>query len=112
MIAWSARELPGATRAIETLLGYALKLGGIGSVDQLKARKIKHLSVYGQVDCYPQAYRADVERVQVRSRTIAAGLDEVVVPDGKGIPGGPDWEYSEWTAMEVNLGDLRYDAPL
>lgn len=99
-------------REVLPILDKALALGGIREFKNLRYRKSKGQTVFGQVPSYPQGTANDTEALLKTIADYSAKLTPIAIPQGEYVPPGPDWQPIETPAAELAIADTHYTAPL
>lgn len=111
-LAWTLQEIPIASPAVTPILQQALKLGGIQEFRNLRYRKAKGQTVFGQIEAYPQATANDTAALIKAIADQLAALPEIVVPQGEYLNPGDEWQETIIPASEMAIADTKYSAPL
>jgi hypothetical protein len=98
--------------AIAQTLQTALNLGGIREFKNLRYRKAKGQTVFGQVPSYPRASANDTEALIKEVSDRLTTLPEIYIPAGEPMNTGPGWTAIETDAAEVTIAETYYVPPM
>lgn len=111
LILWTLDDLPSDAAAIAPVLQELLDSCGIGGIEPLKARKLRGLSVFGQIQPQPQNDLAPDEISKALERLMGT-LVPVASFGGYPVASGPDYSQPEGSLLtdeELTLENLRND---